>query len=69
MEIYYIDRILTLNHSKKILAIAIFAILSSCATIKTSTSKTIDINEAEISQLPLLVDLDVKETKVLADDK
>jgi len=46
------------------LAIAASAFLASCATLTTSTSKTTDIYGAGVIQKPVVVDLDVKGTKV-----
>lgn len=40
-------------------------IFTSCTTTRTSTIKTMDINNTEITQKPTLVDLDVKETRVI----
>lgn len=38
--------------------------LTSCGSLKTTTSKTMDIYGAGIIHKPVIVDLDVKETKV-----
>lgn len=51
---------------KNIFLILGFALmLSSCMVIKTNTNKTMDIYGAGVIQKPVLVDLDVKETKVV----
>ncbi len=51
---------------KKILFIAVVTsfFLTSCVVVKTDTSKTMDIYGAGVIQKPVLVDLEVKETKV-----
>ncbi|MFA5782846.1 MAG: hypothetical protein WC868_11330 [Bacteroidales bacterium] len=46
------------------LTIVTSTFLTSCTVLKTSTSKTMDIYGAGVIQKPVLVDLDVKETKV-----
>ncbi|NSW45505.1 MAG: hypothetical protein HPY79_06810 [Bacteroidales bacterium] len=51
---------------KKQLLFLIFIsiILSSCTTLKTNTNKTMDIYGPGVIHLPVVVDLDVKETRV-----
>lgn len=45
-------------------AFIIAAAFSSCSVVKTTTSKSFDIYGAGVVQTPVLVDLDVEETKV-----
>jgi uncharacterized lipoprotein YmbA len=48
----------------KTILIFLAAAISSCTVTRTSTVKTMDIYGAGVIQKPVIVDLDVKETKV-----
>ena len=49
---------------KKIIILSIAIALTSCATSKSGTSKTMDIAGAGVLHKPVVVDLDVKQDKV-----
>ncbi len=54
-----------MKNKNLLLVVVILSILvSSCNVMKTNTSKTLDIYGAGVVQNPVLVDLDVKDTKV-----
>jgi hypothetical protein len=55
-----------MNMKKQSLFFVVLALVSltSCTVFKTNTSKTMDIYGAGVIQTPVLVDLDVKDTKV-----
>ncbi len=46
------------------LVIAVTFLVSSCSVLKTETSKTLDIYGAGVVQTPVLVDLDVQQSKI-----
>jgi len=47
-----------------LLIVVMSILISSCSVLKTNSIKTMDIYDTGVIQNPVLVDLDVKETKV-----
>jgi len=54
----------TLSSLKLLAVLFIIFSFTSCSVLKTKTAKVIDINSSGVFQRPVIVDLEIKETKV-----